>query len=156
MDYVYLPIDSGFRIKRDTLIAVLGDIIGSEDENVDMREIGARYGLNRCERRAVEDFLLKYMVFDKTETFKAYKTLAKGILEVVESGAFKAVRTETTEKDGNSDFGPIAISISLLQRQFGISFPLAAKIFDRLDERGLIIRDGNKKYFDLGTPPDDD
>ena len=65
MDYVYLPIQSGFRIRKSTMISVLNDIIAAENGNVDMREIGAKYGLSRYERRAVEDFLQKYLVFDK-------------------------------------------------------------------------------------------
>ena len=57
MDYVYLPIQSGFRIRKSTMISVLNDIIAAENGNVDMREIGAKYGLSRYERHAVEDFL---------------------------------------------------------------------------------------------------
>ena len=45
MDYVYLPIQSGFRIRKSTMISVLNDIIAAENGNVDMREIGAKYGL---------------------------------------------------------------------------------------------------------------
>lgn len=56
MDYVYLPIQSGFRIRKSTMISVLNDIIAAENGNVDMREIGAKYGLSRYERHAVEDF----------------------------------------------------------------------------------------------------
>ena len=39
MDYVYLPIQSGFRIRKSTMISVLNDIIAAENGNVDMREI---------------------------------------------------------------------------------------------------------------------
>lgn len=146
MDYVYLPIQSGFRIRKSTMISVLNDIIAAENGNVDMREIGAKYGLSRYERRAVEDFLQKYLVFDKYETYKSYKTLAEGILEIVEADAFKDLKTNTSKNK------KVKISISLLQMKLGVNFPLAAKIFDRLEERGLIICDENGSYFDLGAP----
>ena len=146
MDYVYLPIQSGFRIRKSTMISVLNDIIAAENGNVDMREIGAKYGLSRYERRAVEDFLQKYLVFDKYEMYKSYKTLAEGILEIIEADAFKDLKTNTSKNK------KVKISISLLQMKLGVNFPLAAKIFDRLDERGLIIRDENGSYFDLGAP----
>lgn len=151
MDYVYLPIQSGFRIRKSTMISVLNDIIAAENGNVDMREIGAKYGLSRYERHAVEDFLQKYLVFDKYEMYKSYKTLAEGILEIIEAGAFKDLKTNMPKNKNDNSFELIKVSILLLQMKLGINFPLAAKIFNRLDERGLIVRDENGSYFNLGA-----
>ena len=78
MDYVYLPIQSGFRIRKSTMISVLNDIIAAENGNVDMREIGAKYGLSRYERHAVEDFLQKFLYSISTKCTNHIKHLQRG------------------------------------------------------------------------------
>ena len=149
MEYVNLSTGFGTKVERSKILLVLKDVIDANNGNVDMRAIAAKHRLNRQERYAIEDYLKKYMVFVNGEIYKSCKELAESLYKCIESDLFEnnSKGTETTQ----TGIGPI--SISLLQIQFGLSYPAAAKIFERLDECGLLMRATDKcTYFNLGTP----
>lgn len=149
MEYVNLSTGFGTKVERSKILLVLKDVIDANNGNVDMRAVAAKHRLNRQERYAIEDYLKKYMVFDNGEVYKSYKDLAESLYKRIKNDLIEnnSKGTETTQ----TGIGPI--SISLLQRQFGLSYPAAAKIFERLDECGLLMRAPDKcTYFNFGTP----
>lgn len=149
MECVNLPTGVGINVEKTKILLVLQDVIDANNGNVDMRAIAAKHRLNRQEKRAIEDYLKKYMVFDNGEVYKSYKDLAESLYKCIENDLIgnNSKETETTQ----TGIGPI--SISLLQRRFELGYPAAAKIIERLDECGLLMRTPDKRiYFNLGTP----
>lgn len=149
MEYVNLSTGVGTKVEKSKILLVLKDVIDANNGNVDMSAIAAKHRLNRQERRAIEDYLKKYMVFESGEVYKSYKDLAEGLYKCIENDLIEnnSKETETTQ----TGIGPI--SISLLQRRFELGYPAAAKIIERLDECGLLMRTPDKRlYFNLGTP----
>ena len=67
MECVNLPTGVGINVEKTKILLVLQDVIDANNGNVDMRAIAAKHRLNRQEKRAIEDYLKKYMFHLKME-----------------------------------------------------------------------------------------
>lgn len=137
MELIDLPF-TGYKIEKRKINVILDEIIDSKENYIDLAELSNKYLFSLQDKAEIRTYLISTLVIKPSDVFCINKEKAREIKE-------KLNPTDTSEND--SCYGK-PISISIIKRNFGIDYPQAAKVLERLEESGLVITDGQgNKYL---------